>query len=276
MSRIFVWEDIAAGRVPSTENFMAVAAHCRQRLMDMPNFAGAILYGSVLMGNAEPWSDLDLHVSYEGLTKQDRYATIDTLRELRGHARKCHVPLLPVLVEIQAARLGHHDITLGFFTHLKWARDHGGLIGPDPLPHILIEDTPERRRLEAVNYIMYGIRTLTKGLVRFGELSEEALNNLRHEALDIPFHAARRMLECQGQECARLGRSEVLQLYRSRVRAEDSRYLATLFDFLVGYKKALKQQIVSPDERSYRICLQSADGMILRGLNSLHATRTYL
>lgn len=252
MSRIFTFEQIVRKEVPQPQSFHIVLERLRIRLPALPAFHGAIVCGSILMGNPNPWSDLDVLVMHKARHELERSMARQFLASLTEEAYKEHVPISIIPMDIRHAREKRHSLTIGFRSHLLWARNHGGLIGQDPLKEIPDHDSLEWRREEATMYITHCIGSLEKGLLKYGVVCEEKRNTVCHRALDMPFHATRRVLECLGNDCSNIGRGRLIELLSLVAPEETTGRLERINGFLNVYREMLEGQLVHPDEERYK------------------------
>ena len=279
--RFFTWEEIRQGQVPTMPSFGQVVELCRQEISALPGSVGAILCGSCLTDSAERWSDIDLVVGFKKENSGEHRETTRRLQALTRRAADIHVPLAIVPVDLEMARYGTHAISIGFYKHLCWAAEHGGLMGRNPLPDISVQDTRESRRHEAWLYVIRSLDQLMKSEVRITDDVAEA-NHWRSRIVDKPFHAVRRTCELRDSNLPPLTRKGLVDAYASFASAEESQRLQQLYSFLSGYRELLEElSDLSGKDRwahknRYQRALREVDELANVAIQILHDLYRYI
>lgn len=244
--RFFTWREIRDGRTPCADAFTRVVSRCREKIVHLPKSTGAVVCGSYLMGEDQPWSDLDVVVGFEGTDPQSRTLIWTGLRAMKRYATTLHVPLSLVPVDLGCARSGHHNLSIGFYNHVRWAANNGGLMGANPPPSIGVMDSPGSRRREAHAYLTQGLDTLMKHAVLMGSQTAHERNQGRSRAMDKPFHALRRIADARGHDCSHLGRAEIADYAQTFLLKREAAQYEVLLTYLNRYREHLREVLMVP------------------------------
>jgi hypothetical protein len=132
--RVFTWNEVRRGHVPTGENFVPVIDCVREVVGSSEHVHGALLPGSGLTGSHSSTSDVDVLLmpdSYESLRKLQK-----PLSAIHKVAAENYVPVNFITVTQYFAESGVHTITPSFYKHLEYCQRNGGVIRGDPIEHI--------------------------------------------------------------------------------------------------------------------------------------------
>jgi predicted nucleotidyltransferase len=217
MGKVFTWEEIKEGKVPSIERFYLV----RDKLLypQLRDFLseelilGAMVFGSVVTGDVNERSDVDvLIVASNHLEKLG-----PRLRELKDKAKKIHVPLDLIVIPSELAKSSMHSVTLALLDYLEILnkKRRVKIIGKNPI-NLLSQGMRISDYLDDVrNRFRFSINRLLKtflGIEAEMERPSKYCYCLRR-ALEAPFHTARRMLILTGKREV-IMKAEILKGYR--------------------------------------------------------------
>lgn len=188
MGKIFTFDEIHDGLVPSQEDFVAAKMQTLEALAHMAtvgDIAGAMIFGSVAKGTPSERSDFDLLV----ITEEERH-----LREMRDAFdaiyQNTHVGIEPIIIPKNLAERGFHTMDESFFLHLQNAPVEGNVVGQHPLGLM----SPFRLPLTKVHeqYLIQKLRRLREGIFTHSEADEY---RVLQRALEAPINTGRRTLQ---------------------------------------------------------------------------------
>jgi predicted nucleotidyltransferase len=281
--RFFTWREIRDGRTPHAEAFTQVVRRCREEVAYLPRSTGAVICGSYLMGQVQSWSDLDVVVGFEGADPTSRMQVWTRLRAMKRYATTLHVPLSLVPVDLGCARGGHHNLSIGFYNHVCWAADNGGLLGANPLPSIGVMDSPSYRRREAHAYLAQSLDKLMKHAALMGSQTARERNQGRSQAMDKPFHALRRIADARGHDCSHLGRAEIAHYAQTFLLKREAARYGVLLTYLARYREHLREVLMVPigehtrdQQHRHQQFLREADALNEIAIDCLRHLRAYV
>lgn len=251
MSRIFTFEEIEQRRVPTVEDFTWVVQMLREQLPTLPNFSGAVIFGSALTGKYCRTSDVDVFVTFDEDGLRLSQETKMSLNELTRRAQLRHVPIDWLPNTRQQLRQGLHTVRSGGLDHIAWGANHGGLIGVNPVVCHTVN-----RRAEARTYTLFAMDELVRAEARLDSLSEVDRNKVRSKAFDRPVAAARRFMELANRDVCALASGQVVQ-------ALANQKLLDLWSLSEGYKRRLELHLRQPDRKKYGNAMRVIDARAL-------------
>jgi predicted nucleotidyltransferase len=188
MGKIYSYEEIKSGKVPSPRDFSVAKELVFDRLSTLvrnKDVSGAKIFGSVGKGTPNERSDFDLLV----ITERD-----DAIQELKEGINEIYVAtnvaVEPIVIARPLAERGFHTIDASFSQHLQRTDPEGNTIGIDPLELMKPSDLP----LTVVHqqYLTQKLRRLREGV--FSRTSEDE-NRVLQRALEAPINTRRRTLQ---------------------------------------------------------------------------------
>lgn len=244
MGQVFTWKAIRSGEIPKRENFHTVATHLRDTLAAEPSVVSALLFGSVVRGDFNIRSDIDVVVMYE--TDREREA-MATMHRVDKYARGLHVPINFTPCDTLLAQTRLHHLGSSFMRHLQVSVDAGGLIKGDLVGMLAPTVSPED---EIESYIKMKMYNMQESMAQMTSFSEERLVSFYKKALEASMHVARKILIYEGTLVGD-SKKQVQGRYRETMPLQ----LAQLFDGLVGHDRSytdlLEAQLQNPCERVY-------------------------
>jgi predicted nucleotidyltransferase len=244
MGQVFTWEAIRAGKIPKRENFHTVAKYLQNTLATEPSVVSALLFGSVVRGDFNVRSDIDVVVIYE--TEREKEAMV-AMHHINQRAQDLHVPINFTPCDTLLAQTRLHHLGSSFMRHLQASIDAGGLIKGDLVSMLAPTVTPED---EIESYIKMKMYNMQESMAQMTSFSEERLVSFYKKALEASTHVARKMLIYEGTLVGD-SKKQVQERYWETMPPE----LAHLFDGLVGhdrfYTELLEAQLQNPCERVY-------------------------
>lgn len=247
MSRIFTFEEIEQKQVPTVDDFGHVLNALREQLPTLPNFIGAVIFGSALSGNFRRTSDIDVFVAFDDPGLRLSQETKQALNQLTSLARDHYVPIDWLPNTREQLQQGLHTIRAGGLDHISWGAAHGGLIGTNPVVY-----HPVNRRAEAIAYTLFAMDELVRADVRWPQMTEIERNKVRGKALDRPVAAARRVLELKERDVCALPSGEV-------VAAMKDKKLRRLWRLSEWYRRRLELQLTYADRQHYLAVMETLD-----------------
>jgi predicted nucleotidyltransferase len=256
LGRIFSWEEIIEGKVPTRQDFQMVKKVVREKLINNKKVIGALFIGSILRGDFNERSDVDVLVLHRGDVFPD-------LRELVSLAKKKFVPLQIIPVEIEMARLGIHTLSEGnFIEHLKWAARNSGIIKENPLKFIKIE------KIEPKTVLMttFGVisKAVAKSICELSLYEGEKKMILLGKLLEAPMHIVTQIIWYKRKENPEVVKKKVIESYCETVRDEKAiRLLWEIISVEEEYSKTLKRILrrknKKPYEAEYKLILRKIE-----------------
>lgn len=234
LGRVFSWEEIIEGKVPTRQDFQVIKEVVREKLINNKKVVGALFLGSILRGDFSERSDIDVLVLHDENIFSD-------LTELITFAKKKFVPLQIIPVDIAMARQGIHTLSEGnFIEHLKWAAENGGVIKENPLKFIKIEE------IEPKIVLMTTFRVISKAVAKsICELSlyeGEKKMILLAKLLEAPMHIVTQVIWYKRKENPEVVREKVIESYFEIVRDEKViRLLQEILNIDKEYSEILKR-----------------------------------
>lgn len=257
MSKVFTPDEVRRGRVPHVEAFTPLANAYRAWLPSQPWFAGGILLGSVLHGTHTRRSDIDLVITYkEGC---DPIA----MQALKGF-RRAQRTLIPVNINLWSEndlKRGQHTIGHGFYSHLTWAVENGGLIGENPLAGIRLKRHHGAKE-DLESYILRNVRKLREFSCENGDAWTEAKCHDLGKVGMVPPHAARRWLSLHGHADNTLHKkADVVRLLNEHLPSAANN-LRTALVADAAYAEELSTCLIRYDQHRYINALQRLSGHV--------------
>lgn len=254
MGKVFTWDEIREGVVPTLVSFGAVAERTREILSRELSVLAAVLCGSVLWGTHTRRSDIDCVLVFKS---SERRQTEEAIRELLAFAKKHAVPLeLSPLDDIIAGTPAQH-IGVMFARHLRRAAEFGGRIKGDLFHHISFDGI---RPLEDIrSYLRFKLRALEIGA--FDLPFRDTWERARHleRVLDTPAHVARRMLEWRGAALEDDSKSAVYAQYRRMFDGAAAELLDMAIAANQQYEMELARQFVFLNPERYERALTAVE-----------------
>jgi predicted nucleotidyltransferase len=246
MGRIFSYEDISAGLVPTPGDFNVAATvfleeselAIQEGLVD-----GAFVYGSVALGVAGTRSDFDALVSMTNRPEAyDAVATIiDSIREATNET----IPTSPIVQRRRALEHGRHEMDRFFGKHL--ASTERLIVGNDPAEYIRF--SPRSAADIFSDYVFHKKRTLSTARTSGSYLDTTEGNGIQR-MLELPPAIGRKAL----QALAEVGHTDQT-VERTADKAEVKRQAGAIMADL-GIEEDYKQLIETDNQ--YSALLQEA------------------
>lgn len=245
MSKVFMPEETRNRHVPRVDAFLPLAEAYRAWLPRQYWFVGGILLGSVLQSTHTRRSDIDLFVVF-----REGYGPIAALA--LADFRKKHGGFVPVNINLWSKReLGNgvHTIGHGFFAHLKWAEEHGGLIGNNPIPNIVLRHR-HRAQSDLVSYIAKKVKRLREFSCEHERWTERRCRTLEDVGM-ASVHATRRWLSLHGHNDNAFRRKEDAVELLGKHRPASGEKLSTLLAADAAYGRVLDTCLTRYDRGAY-------------------------
>ena len=247
MGRVFQYQEIKEGRVPTPADFEEGRKEIWRCLENCPDVVGAIVCGSLLHGTYNRRSDIDVVLYYN-----DTPAAQSVITHLRrfGAQRSLEINLLPVDTIIAKTRF--HTLGWGFLQHLSVSISEGGLIKLNFLP--LLKQDHLDPYADTAEYISFKMRYLGKSIDEFTHIDpgNPKHTDMMQKGLELPVHIARKHLALAGVDMQEESKPTVVRLYREHMGPELADQLDRLVAADIAYTQLLEQQLVRPDAREYR------------------------
>lgn len=270
MGTVFSWPDICDHNVPEVSDFRIVLAQVREALRREPAIWSATAFGSVVRGDFNRRSDLDVAIIYDAEHPEQALALLERLA--REAALK-HVPLHFVPCSHRLASSTMHFFGPMFVDHLQRAADSGGHLtytdGTNgqrsyvdnwftPHPRDRIRHYGMDAREEIMGYLRHKLHKLVTGLAHYGALPEADQMRFLTKVLEAPMNTARKVLAFQGGLNGDDSKATVLCVYgKTAHSAHDKRLLKTAVALDGRYSDELERQLVHPNARKYQKRLQA-------------------
>jgi predicted nucleotidyltransferase len=234
MSRIFSWQEICDGHVPTVESLLEVREHVRDRLSRESSIIGAILCGSA-MRDPTISSDVDVFVMINASTGTNAFAA---LRECARLAIPRHVALEVTIVDDESAKVGLHNLSTSFLLHMRSCVERGGLIREDPLGLLWYGHDNQRAQLKT--YLQHKMHKMQKLLCSTTSADVVAL---AQETLDMPIHVARKLLRLYEPDMPQDGVVTVCEKYAERFPGKTNNVLQRVRKARLDYDAELARLV---------------------------------
>lgn len=243
MGKVYEFETIQGGRVPTVDDFSAVKQLVLTGLAAFVNsdeVYGAKVFGSVAKGSPNERSDFDLVV----ITEED--GSLTALKELfMGVSSASRVEIEPIVISRVFAKRGFHTIEDLFLDHIRSIPNDGNMVGQNPI-NVLIPAGLDAR-IAYKQYLASKLRRLKEGLFTYSELDR---NRVLQRALEAPVNVGRRLLQVLSHlgEPINLsddGKQEVIRAFQEKFNGTT---LIPGFEFLLEqdnrYTAYLRQAVI--------------------------------
>jgi len=243
MGMIFSWSDVLAGKVPSLESFTWAVENAREMFAKDEAIVGAIVCGSVIRGDHNRRSDVDVFVLYDPELQEEAFRCMQVItRESFGR----YVPLACLPCDTRVATTRMHHAGASFRQHLERSAAAGGLLKGKPLA-FLADSVPDKLELESYLRVkFYNLQEAWSTAVTF---SEERRMSYLKKLIEAPMHVARKVLAHRGLLDGD-SKMRIRELYHEHVPK-----LACQFEGFVKldefYSAELEGQLKEPDARAY-------------------------
>lgn len=265
MGRIFSFADVAAGRIPRPDDFGAVKELISREFTSADEIVAAQFCGSVVTGGFSERSDLDCLVIYrhEGVSGFGA-----RLRRIHEAARTRSLPVEFIPIEEQVAKGPIHHIGPSFAQHLRYAASRGGLIKGNPIE--MLASNLDTASADVRQYVQHKLRAAEKAIGR-SVYSESERLELLQQIVDVPVHAARKMLRFWNVLPDEDSKRTVFALYRQHGSFAATAALATIIEIDGAYSFCLRQQIGEPERETYEWMLESIQYRLLTAYEFLRS-----
>jgi hypothetical protein len=190
MGRVFTWEEVSVGKVPTPETITSIAEFLRLKLAANASVAAALLCGSVLHGTHNRRSDVDCVFLFD---EDHREQAMGTMSVLYDHAAQQNVVVEFIPMSTEMAKAGLHGIGPLFLEHLQIAANKGGVIKASPLDRIRLR--PCTLHGDAMSYLAHKLDKLQKKFIRLGMADAKERAAILQKALEAPAHVARKIIQ---------------------------------------------------------------------------------
>lgn len=187
MGRLFTYEQIETGLVPTPEDFVEakdVFIASTEAEIEKGTVTGAFIYGSVAVGLANKRSDFDAFIALD-----DEKGSYNVARELVQSINTAKIPFGPIVQTNANLSSAHHEMDRYFGAHLK-STDRA-VIGEDPADYIQFTDYPADEIMAA--YLAQKKRRLINTFTAVSplEVQEGGLQRM----LELPVAVGRKALQ---------------------------------------------------------------------------------
>jgi predicted nucleotidyltransferase len=267
MGRIFTFEQIQKGLIPTRTNFALVIERVTAKLGKSRYVIASQFCGSVAYGTQAERSDVDFVFVYRRAGAR-RVKQIE--RELYEFARKLSVPLELIAIDERMARSRMHTISASFMQHLTLTAAINGY-ARSPVVAALSPRAVSAKE-DVRHYLIYKINEHEKG-VRFLTSEDDARRcRFLHGVLDDPIHLARKILwyekQCPTPDTGQAVVRRYLQSYPrqltrmlERITSADLAYRSFLASLLsatsgLSVSRAHYERVLAPIEALAPITLE--------------------
>lgn len=243
MGMVFSWGDVLTRKIPSLEGFSWAVENARKMFAEDDSIVGAIVCGSVIRGDHNRRSDVDVFVLYDPELQEEAFRCMQKVtREAFGK----YVPLVCLPCDTRIATTRMHHAGASFRQHLERSAIAGGLLKGNPLA-FLADSVPDRLELESYLRVkFYNLQEAWSTAVTF---SEERRMMYLKKLIEAPMHVARKVLAHRGFLDGD-SKMRVRELYRERIPR-----LARQFEGFIRldevYSAELENQLREPDAHAY-------------------------
>lgn len=249
MSRILTFAEIKGKKVPSAKDFQEVSEYTYDAVRPGSAIVFALIFGSVVRGDANTRSDLDIAAVYD--PDQEKEAIV-VLQQIDQFAQRHNVSINYAVTDKQIARTRLHHVGPLFMDHLVTASASGGLLKGS----LRVFTLSTREKSEFESYLSVNAYRLTAGFAKYTTMSARDRCRFLAKVFDIPFHVARKTLMVRGLLTAEDdGRSRAIEEYARFMPATLGETLANLEAWNEKYARELGSQLRKPDQASYRSML---------------------
>lgn len=258
MGRIFTWEEVENGFIPTPEGFKDVCHFLRDTICRSDAFIGGVIVGSTAHGAATLGSDVDVVTIY----KRDQQGEAQTLlRQVSQYAHERYVPLEPISLDNEVASTTLHDVDATLVEHIKMIEERYGSIKRDV--SCLINAKSGNEIADTVRYLGRKMAKFRKMWIGWHTLSIEMQLHILGKSLDFPVYAARKILRCKDEFDfhGKDAKSEVVDQY-TKYFPELAPMLHEIMQYDVRYNDQICDQLRQADFIAYKDVLNELQEVI--------------
>ena len=197
MTRVFTWEEVRDGRIPSPEDMYVFVRRLREDLPRIRGVQGAVVCGSVLWKRANVCSDIDVVVGYTSMTPE-LHKELVRLQDI-AHGQYITLQLIPWCIPSARTFVDHIDAC--FADHVYTASREGGMIGADIAANMRTGTIAELTSC-AKQYVCRKLRKLEEGAIKYSTLTDEGRAKFLEQVLMSPVHVVRKVLQAYESDVA--------------------------------------------------------------------------
>ena len=250
MGKIFTWDEIRAGKIPTYESFNLVASTIRDSFLIEQSIVTALLFGSVVRGDSNQRSDIDCLVLYK--TEHERLA-IEAMHRVDRIAHSLHVPINFTPCDTILGKTRLHHVGSSFIRHLQASIDAGGIIKGTIDEHLAATISVDQ---EIESYIKMKMYSMQESFAQMTSFSDEKMAAFLKKAMESMTHVARKMLIYEGL-LEGDSKRQVQVSYRKAMPVELSSLFDSLLESDAWYSSELEEQIRNPNEERYTVTLST-------------------
>lgn len=170
MGFLYPWHMIREGQIPSRDDFDAVRKIIMKALHQNSDVVAASIYGSVMRGDHNVRSDLDLAVvcRNESIRRTQRF-----IERLRVNARKRHVVVCAHVHTVSEARAGHHPFGPSYLVTMRSIFRKNECVKGIPHQYFVCSDKNVRTEME--RKLARYLKALQKHVEAFHQLADKNL-----------------------------------------------------------------------------------------------------
>ncbi|HSX41268.1 MAG TPA: hypothetical protein VLF21_01325 [Candidatus Saccharimonadales bacterium] len=266
MGRVFSYEEIAASKIPTQQDFEAGRRDIIDTINSCSDVLGAIMCGSIIHGTSNVRSDIDVAFFYH-----ETPAVTAAMKGLRERSLERNLDLSLIPIEAEMAGTNFHAITTSFRQHLSMMAAQGGLIKADFTEWIKPWQS-ERDDLTA--YLSHKWRYFNKRLnkIDFMDPSDPKRLETIQKALELGPHVARKMLSLWDVEVESDSKVEVIKAYSELAPVELSEQINRLAEIDRWYTNELFLQMEKLDQERYLQVLDQLAAVVPAGYQFLRGS----
>lgn len=223
MGRIFSYEEIAEGRLPTPETFTnthQVFSELAHEGIQDGWLDGAFVYGSVALGLANPRSDFDAFLALTDSTLEVFVAAKQLISETLDSCNRT-IPMAPNVQPVRALEAGRHEMDRFFGKHL--CGDNRIVYGNDPASYISFAPLPADQIL--ADYIFHKRRRLTDAYTATSPHDASEDSGIQR-LLELPTSIGRKLLPAL-EEVGIIGEQPEMGAHKKAVQARTRTLLAS-------------------------------------------------
>jgi predicted nucleotidyltransferase len=250
MGVVFTPTQVYDGQVPTMSAFAQMIESVRDRVREDEAFVAVLVLGSIIRGDGNRRSDLDIAVVFREGMRVHAWRAMD---ELVYEAKTTFVPLRFDRYDHLIAGTGLHFAGPSYVTHLRLSAGRGGNLKGNLVEHF-VPNVPAPEDIKA--YLRHKIHALENASGGHYELDEELQVRYLEKVLEAPVHAARKFLAYKGL-LEDDSKESVVTRFAEEVDAELAATLKCLIDLDRWYTSELEDHLCDFDEFAYRRTLHT-------------------
>lgn len=244
MGKVFTWDALAKGHVPTQEGFMAAHQLFRRAVEDENSIRTALAFGSVVRRDSNCRSDLDCLVLYEAHLEHQAMLAMQWIDRMAFNEHHVCVNYTPCDLQLATTRL--HHLGPAFLRHLQAAIEQGGMVKGHL--DLVAKTVPEKAEIES--YVRAKIFKLQQARSKWATKSAEERAVTCQKYLEAVMHIARKLLIYMGYMSGDSKR-EVVEAFTYWMPSSLTRKFKVALSVDARYTTEVELQLCKPNAQRY-------------------------